>query len=72
MENKKKKLYWKACIFYSHIYDRSLNTADGHIAIPFLSSTFNILDFFLLHPKNYYNLSLRATFSNAFDNLWKS
>jgi len=27
---------------------------------------------FLLHPKNYYNLSLQVTFSNRFDNLYKS
>jgi len=26
-------------------------------------------DFFLFHPKNYYKLSLRVTFSDAFDNL---
>jgi len=28
--------------------------------------------FFLLHPKNCYNLSLRVTFSDTFDNLYKS
>jgi len=32
----------------------------------------NLIFFFLLHPKSYYNLSLCVTFSNTFDNLWKS
>jgi len=27
---------------------------------------------FLFHPRNYYKLSLCVTFSNTFDNLWKS
>jgi len=28
----------------------------------------NIFSFFLLHPKNYYNLALQVTFSNTFEN----
>jgi len=36
-----------------------------------LKSFFSFFLVFLLHSKNYYNLSLQVTFSNAFDNLWK-
>jgi len=38
-----------------------------------LSDTGSVLFFFcLLHPKKYYKLSLRVTFSNTFENLYKS
>jgi len=65
-------VHWNSVIAASHDSCHQADWSWSPWLIYLRDAKFFIKNFLLFHPKNYYKLSLRVTFSNTFDNLYKS